>query len=296
LIRSRRILCALLFGILGACGPRASRVGSTAKAVQRIGAAAERVVHSEESPFGKVLVIEDGKFRYLRFDRVDGDDQSMISISDPRAVPMDYVRAAAIGLACAARLERVLMIGLGGGTFSTLLRQSLPDLAIDVVEVNPVVVRVAKRFFGVREDARLRIHLADGLAHLRASPQRYDLVFLDAYGPDDIPDHLGTPGFFELVRARLAPGGVAVMNLSTGSRTEPRLHRAFASIFPAVACVLSDERENRIVLGRANAGLPPAERLRAEARRIGAALALPFDLGKIADRVDLDCGGATGPK
>ncbi len=58
-----------------------------------------RIVHSEDSGVGRVFVVDEGDLRYLRFDAPDGDDQSVISLSDPAGVPMDYVRLALVGLA-----------------------------------------------------------------------------------------------------------------------------------------------------------------------------------------------------
>ena len=77
-------------------------------------AAPSKIVHREPGMFGEILVIDEGEQRFLRFGSVEGDDQSMISLKDPRAVPMDYIRYAAIGLAYTPEVDRVLMVGLGG--------------------------------------------------------------------------------------------------------------------------------------------------------------------------------------
>jgi predicted membrane-bound spermidine synthase len=111
-----------------------------------------RIVFSKHSAFNNlVLVVDEGDLRYLRFGSEDGDDQSVISLRDPNSVPMECVRYAAIGLCYATGRKRTLMIGLGGGTFTSLLRKHFPEMSIDVVEIDPLVVDVAERFFGVRE-------------------------------------------------------------------------------------------------------------------------------------------------
>jgi spermidine synthase len=58
-----------------------------------------------------------------------------------------------VGLALAERPQRVLIVGLGGGTIPSMFRKYLPDLQIDTVELDPEVVQVAKQYFGFREDA-----------------------------------------------------------------------------------------------------------------------------------------------
>src|SRR6478609_3662817 len=82
---------------------------------------APRIVFDRTSRFGRVLVIDEGPRRVMRFGSPSASDQSAIEPANPRAVPIEYVRYAFIGLAHHGRPRRVLMIGLGGGTLPTLL-------------------------------------------------------------------------------------------------------------------------------------------------------------------------------
>jgi spermidine synthase len=249
--------------------------------------------------FGEVLVVDEGDLRSLRFGDVDGDDQSTISLSDPAAVPMEYVRYAALGLLYVAHPKRALVVGLGGGTFPALLRRALPDLRIDAVEIDPAVIDAAKKFFAVREDARYVIHLGDGRAFVEHAKTRWDLVLLDAYGGDGVPAPLATREFFAAVRARLAPGGAVVANLfSHDPAGERSLVATFAAVFPSIACFRTPDRLNRVLIGRADAkpGAPPTpaptydrDALAARAKDLGARLKLSFDLADPAARVGTGC-------
>ncbi len=78
-------------------------------------------------------MIDEGDMRHLRFDDVNNASQSTISLRDPKLVPMEYIRLASIGLAYLENPGHVLMIGLGGGTFTTLLWQVLSKVQIDAV-------------------------------------------------------------------------------------------------------------------------------------------------------------------
>ena len=106
---------------------------------------------------------------------------------NPRAVPVEYVRYALLGLAHHGRPARVLMVGLGGGTFTTLVHRALPGASVDAVEIDPVVVEAARAWFDLREDARYRVHVADAADWLRRDRGAYDYVLLDAYAGEDIP-------------------------------------------------------------------------------------------------------------
>jgi len=124
----------------------------------RHGGANPLVLFDKPSPFGRVLVVDEGDLRHLRFGGVTGADQSTISPSDPGAAPMECIRHALVGLALVSQVRRALLIGMGGGTFSTLLQRAFPRARVDAVEINPVVVEAAKRHFGVRPGPRLKVH------------------------------------------------------------------------------------------------------------------------------------------
>jgi spermidine synthase len=177
--------------------------------------------------------------------------------SDPLAVPLSYVRRALAGLAFTEGRSRVLVVGLGGGSFPVLLHHLLPRVVVEVVELNPVVVDVARRFFDVTEDSRLRIVVEDGARFMERAGPRYDLIFLDAFSDSGAPDHLKDSRFFEDVRRGLAPGGVAVRNLAfeepaaVASRIE-----TFAQAFEDCAVLRGTAESNNLILVGTQEPLP----------------------------------------
>ncbi|CAO2822471.1 unnamed protein product [Amaranthus hypochondriacus] len=60
-----------------------------------------------------------------------------------------------------------LVIGLGAGLLPMILHQCMHFLHIEAVELDPVVVRLAKEYFGFLEDERLKVHIADGIQFLQ---------------------------------------------------------------------------------------------------------------------------------
>ena len=105
--------------------------------------------------------------------------------------------------------KRALVIGLGAGVVpATYARHH--GLTVDVVEIDPVMVRAAREAFGYRPAGDLFVE--DGRAHLERSRRAYDVVVLDAFASEGAPFHLFTREFFERVRDRLAPGGVLGIN------------------------------------------------------------------------------------
>ena len=172
----------------------------------------------------------------MRFGSPSASEQSAIEPGNPRAVPVEYVRYALLGLAHHGRPGRVLMVGLGGGTFTTLVHRALPDVTVDAVEIDPVVVEAARAHFGLREDARYRVHVADAADWVARDRGTYDFVLLDAYAGEGIPSALASEAFFRAVARRLAPGGVVAINIADVTPAGRATARAFAGALVPFDC------------------------------------------------------------
>lgn len=243
--------------------------------------AGRRIVFEASSRWNRVLVIDQGELRSLRFGDADGDTQSTVSLRDPRSVPMEYIRHAASALAFTVRRRRSLVIGLGGGTYPMLLRRSFPAMAIDVVELDPLIRRVASQYFGFVEDGKLRVRIADGARFMHRAQRRWDLIFLDAYGAAGIPEALGSEAFFADVARSLAAGGIAVANIADiNAGREKDLIARFAKAFPA--CILQHTPRSGNIIAVAGASLP--RDLTAALRALDAEGRLPFATVAMAAR------------
>jgi len=106
----------------------------------------------------------------------------------------------------------VLFIGGGGFSGPKQFLEYYPDVTVDVVEIDPVVVDTAWEYFGMPDDPRLRVYVGDGRAFL-GRLGTYDLIVLDAYSKTYVPFHLMTREFFEALAEHLNPEGVVVSNL-----------------------------------------------------------------------------------
>jgi spermidine synthase len=246
------------------------------------------VVFDKASAYGRVLVVEDAHRRMLRFDDVNGVDQSVMSLDDPASVPMEYVRYAALGLLFVPKLESVLMIGLGGGSFTTMVHRALPEARIDAVEIDPVVVEAARRFFGLVESDKYRVHIADGAAFVRETRMRYDLILADAGVADGIPEHHTTDPFFSALRERLTDDGVLVVNLGLDERNNEIIARRIKAVFGADACARARTPvdANELVFATRRSAAPQAAQLQARAVAIDARRLLPYALAPLSVRLD----------
>lgn len=139
--------------------------------------------------------------------------ESLYNPADPRELPVAYTRYMTVALLYPPRLNNVLEIGLGGGRTANYLHLHMPELTITSVELDPDVIALARRYFGVTPNARFRVEEADGRMYLRRTNAQYDLIMVDAYRGTFVPFHLLTREFFETVKSRLAPGGAVAQNI-----------------------------------------------------------------------------------
>ena len=119
---------------------------------------------------------------------------------------------------------------------------------IDVVEIDPLVPRVAQEFFGLRErDAA--IHVQDGRRWLNSTRDSYDVVFFDAFGSSSIPFHLITREAFAQARTHLNPGGVLALNVEAVGWQDDLVKSVGATLrtlFPNVLALPIAEPPNKL--------------------------------------------------
>jgi spermidine synthase len=93
--------------------------------------------------------------------------------------------------------------------------KNYPNVTVDVVEIDPVVIDVAHKYFNVTENPRLNIYNDDARDFLTktSNNQKYDIIVLDAFSKNYVPFHLMTLQYYQLLYNKLtAPNGVIVSN------------------------------------------------------------------------------------
>ena len=196
-----------------------------------------RVRYRKDSAYHSIAVVEDEQDRYLRF---DSSFQSAMDLDDPFVTPFDYVPYLSLAFAYRPEAANALYVGLGGGSAPKRAWRDFPDLQLQAVELDPEVVDVARKWFALPQDPRLAVEVEDGRRYLQRNDRRWDVIVLDAYYSDALPFHLTTQEFLELVRDRLAPGGIVVANMigaleGENSKLFRAFYRTYRSVFPSVA-------------------------------------------------------------
>jgi spermidine synthase len=204
------------------------RLASTAR-VARL-AYARRVVSVTverlQTPRGELVLRRDGDHH-----EIVSNGMFLMDTRDGRS-ERELVRAAVRGPGA-----RVLIGGLGVG-FSLAEALRLDPAAVTVVEIEPAVVRWNREHLGTTalDDPRVTLVVADLVAFLGTSPDRYDAICLDVdNGPEwtvtvDNATLYGDQGLSAVDR-RLAPGGtLAVWSANRAPAFEARLRARYAEV------------------------------------------------------------------
>lgn len=227
-----RIVCAV--ALLSALAPAAH---------------AQKLVHSERSLYREVLVYEDGPVRCMCFTRnCRIGRQTCMNKEAPNRFVMNYTQMMMSALFMKPEPRSILIIGLGGGTLPRALHRIVPTATIDVVEIDPAVVRVARQFFGFDANDRVRVAEIDGRVFVKRAQReqrQYDIVMLDAFDHEYIPEHLLTREFLQEVASLLAPGGVLAANTFSSSRLYDHESATYAAVF---GTFYNLKRDNRVIL------------------------------------------------
>lgn len=134
--------------------------------------------------------------------------------------------------------SRVLILGLGGGTIAKLLTNKFGLLAIDGVEIDPLMVKLGQKYFDMTE-RNLNIIEQDAQKFLKNARYKYDLVAVDLFAHGDVAVGVETVAFFEKVKQVLAKDAVVVINKIFRGKEQLQNYVDFVgSIFSKVNIVL----------------------------------------------------------
>lgn len=180
-------------------------------------AAQGEVIYADESAYNTIVVRQWGSERHLKLN----DGIGMHSVYHPDMLLSqgiwDYFLLAPLfnpPPALATADDSLLLIGLAAGTVSELYTNIYGPLPITGVELDPQIIEVGQRYFGMTQP-NLTAIAADGRGWLSQQPEsaRWSLIAVDAYRPPYIPFHLTTVEFFRQMRAHLTEDGVLAINV-----------------------------------------------------------------------------------
>jgi len=197
-------------------------------------------------PHKAIEIVEEDGVRVLQ---IGGNAiQSAMRLDAPDRIELDYVRAMMAFLLFHPSPRDMLLVGLGGGSMARFIHQRMPRTRVTVVEIDPGVVNVARRYFRFpEEDARLGIVIGDGGEVVPQRPASCDVLVVDGFVNGSPARSLCTRSFYDGAFAALRPGGVMVANfMSDDKRIETHCGRIAESFGRSPTLLLAEEEDNYV--------------------------------------------------
>ena len=250
----------------------------------------EKLIFEKNSLYQYISVIEDTvkKERYVRNQKREYA-QGGIYVNAPDKLLFEFTQMGFVSLAFLDKDPKdVLFVGLGAGAMPKYFTGRYPDAVIDIAEIDPDMVSVAKKYFYFKETDRMKAYENDGRIFVKRTKKKYDWIILDAYQNDYIPFHLTTLEFLKEVKSRLKDNGVVVTNI-----TSPYRNRFFDSMvmtykkaFPHLAIFKGKISANFIFVATASSKNKDKDVVEARARKIQFDRKFDIDLEDFASRYE----------
>jgi spermidine synthase len=229
------------------------------------------VVFSAFSAYHHIEVIDEGGVRTLSF---NGSMETRMFRELPLRGHFEYTEYFHMPWLWNTNMKRVLMVGLGGGSTQRSYQHYYTNVLVDTVELDPVVVSVAKNFFHVTETPTHKIYMNDGRVFLKRTTNVYDAIIMDAYATtrygSSIPPHLTTKEFFMRASSHLTTNGVVAYNIigqvqGWNADIVGALFRTMREVFPQVYLFPATETQNVVLIATRSAERFDAARVQKEA-------------------------------
>lgn len=212
-----------------------------------------RQIHQERSLYRNILVTEDSSRRCLRFTitRRVGQNQSCRFLDDYQKLVFPYGKMLLSGLMIHDNPQRILIVGLGGGTLPDTYQLLFPEVEIVISEIDDAVFRVAKDYFDFNETDKIKVDIGDARVYIKRAAlrgEKFDLVILDAFNGEYIPEHLMTREFLEEVKSLLTNDGMVVSNTFSTSRLYSAESVTYQQVFGEFISMRMNGTGNRIIM------------------------------------------------
>jgi len=196
------------------------------------------LLYAKDGQYSQMLVYEEflngTTYRFLKNDT----NFSSAIIPGSYEIAFPYAELATLYDAMVPNAKNYLVLGGGAFTIPRHVHHHNPDLTIDTVEIEPYLYDIARTYFDLPVHNNLRLHTMDARVFLQSTTTQYDVIFSDVMNSGHfIPEHLVTVEFFESLKDRLAPDGVAFINYigsldTTGVSMTGSIVHTLSQVFP----------------------------------------------------------------
>lgn len=147
----------------------------------------------------------------------------------------------------------ILLLGFGLGSIVQLLEnQTGKTFVFHAVEVDEEILYLAKKYTLPKMQSKIEFFCTDALAFLHHNKNQYQLICMDVFWDNVIPEAFDSEITLEDLHDTVMPGGVLLYNrLDKKNHNSPKervFEKRFRTIFPKSDCI--EVADNKIWVGR----------------------------------------------
>jgi spermidine synthase len=235
--------------------------------------------------YDKPFIVDNRRRRFLHFDFCA--IQSVMDLRNPEKLALAYTRKMMAFLLFNRTPQRILLLGLGGGSLAKFCYDNLPDASLTAVEVNQNVIALRDEFGIPADDHRFRVINADGAAYTSVLTHDKDVILADACDRAGMAAELDSVEFYRTARSRLSAGGVFVANVC-GDKDSTAAHLTkLRAVFDEFLSLQVQQDSNIIFFGFKERR-SDLHRERIEANAVDLKRRFRLDFPKFARRIAVD--------
>ncbi|MCU4676330.1 fused MFS/spermidine synthase [Catenovulum sp. 2E275] len=209
-------------------------------------------IEKARSIYRNVVIVEEDNIRCMQFEtrKRNATNQTCINLDDKNSLVFEYAKGTLAGLALNPTPQRVLILGLGGGTLSNVIHQISPQSEIIAVDIDPVVKDMAIKYFDYQENDKVKTEVKDARVYVKralVNQEKFDWIILDAFNGDYIPEHLMTQEFLKEVKSLLNNNGFITANTFSSSELYHYESATYQSVFGKLLTYKTPAKGNRLI-------------------------------------------------
>ena len=158
--------------------------------------------------------------------------------------------------------NKILILGMGTGTFAEQCRKYFPSAQIKGVEIDEKITALAQKYFSLPNDVEVVTY--DGRAFLQVDKNIYDVILVDAFQDISPPFQMSSLEFFTLVKNHLTERGIMVVNMNMRGNINEFLIDTIGKNFSALRTIDARGVTNRVLFAAADDKILNELRARAE--------------------------------
>ena len=234
LVHQLMILLSIMFiGISVSINAEESKNYSVQQRIIAKGLKSKKIIYHDKNKFGDVFVVENKNKRCMTFDPQCHRMQSCIDLNNPNYIIFKYIKIIMSSLFLTNTPPKdILIVGAGCGMLGNIMNKIIPTAKINMVEINPLVIKIAKKYFNFKTNENINVKIMDGYKFIMNSPAaKYDLVILDVSSKDYTPKKFLTVKLVENVKRILKNGGVVAVNTQLNSSYSEIHNSIYSEVF-----------------------------------------------------------------